>query len=296
MEFYHSAMSKYAKSFELPIGVHVADPQVNTSYHSHEFCEVAIVSAGSGRQRIYGRGFVDAVAKDVFILPTGTTHGYSDVDGMVVINVLFSPERIPIPELDIANLEAFRYLSKAKGPKAGPGGQFLHFRLNEAEFARVKDIALEMNEMKRNPRQGGTFMLYALLLELLGRLCLCENLQARRPERYRYIDKAVEAINKSQGGIALPLDALAKRAGMSERNMRRQFKRATGTAPSKYLIEQRVRKGAELLLSSDLPVGEIALRCGFCDGSYFCLQFKRLLGMAPKAYRKQKDFAKWPNA
>ena len=69
---------------------------------------------------------------------------------------------------------------------------------------------------------------------------------------------------------------------------RRYFKRHTGVSPLVYLNQLRIERAKELLrLESSLSVGEIALRCGFRDPLYFSTAFKRSVGKAPLAYRKE---------
>ena len=55
-----------------------------------------------------------------------------------------------------------------------------------------------------------------------------------------------------------------------------------------YLLEKRLLLAAEKLLSTNLPVTDIALSCGFTSPSYFTKQFRKLIGSTPSVYRKEK--------
>ena len=58
-----------------------------------------------------------------------------------------------------------------------------------------------------------------------------------------------------------------------------------GVPPGQYLQQFRIGKARELLISSTLSVGEIAVRCGFDDLFYFSNLFRRLTGVSPRGYR-----------
>lgn len=84
---------------------------------------------------------------------------------------------------------------------------------------------------------------------------------------------------------ALPVDALAARAHMSRRNYDRRFREITGSTPGTWLIYQRVIRAQELLESGDLPVDEVARRCGFSSAAALRPHFRRVTGATPAAYR-----------
>ncbi len=55
---------------------------------------------------------------------------------------------------------------------------------------------------------------------------------------------------------------LARRAGMSSRNLARHFNAVTGVSPLRWLLTQRVRRAQELLETSDLSIEQIAVTDG----------------------------------
>ena len=81
------------------------------------------------------------------------------------------------------------------------------------------------------------------------------------------------------------LDALAAQANVSKFHFVRLFTRATGRTPHRYLRELRLRRGAELLVSSADPVQRIALACGYRSAGQFAAAFRREHGVTPTAYR-----------
>jgi transcriptional regulator GlxA family with amidase domain len=59
--------------------------------------------------------------------------------------------------------------------------------------------------------------------------------------------------------------------------------------PRTYLVRMRVAIAAELLRSTSRRATEIALEVGFYDHSDFSRQFRRIMGVAPTVYRRQRD-------
>src|SRR5262245_9412187 len=75
------------------------------------------------------------------------------------------------------------------------------------------------------------------------------------------------------------LEELAAVARLSPCYFARQFKRATGLPPHRYVIARRVERARRLLQRDpDLPLAGVAAHAGFSDQSRFCRHFKRLLG------------------
>jgi transcriptional regulator GlxA family with amidase domain len=83
----------------------------------------------------------------------------------------------------------------------------------------------------------------------------------------------------------LPIEHLARRARMSRRNFDRRFREITGTAPATWLTHQRVLRAQQLLESTRLPVEEVARQCGFATAAALRPHFRRIVGIAPAAYR-----------
>jgi transcriptional regulator GlxA family with amidase domain len=72
---------------------------------------------------------------------------------------------------------------------------------------------------------------------------------------------------------------------MSRRNFDRRFRAITGTAPATWLTHQRVLRAQQLLESTRLPVEEVARQCGFTTAAALRPHFRRIVGIAPAAYR-----------
>jgi AraC family transcriptional regulator, transcriptional activator FtrA len=83
------------------------------------------------------------------------------------------------------------------------------------------------------------------------------------------------------------LASLAARAAMSPRTLQREFRAATGLAPSPWLTRERVARARELLETSRLPPERIAQVVGLKSEESLRHHFRRQVGAAPARYRRQ---------
>ncbi len=82
-----------------------------------------------------------------------------------------------------------------------------------------------------------------------------------------------------------PLEAPARRVGMSLRNFVRRFKQATGDSPLTYLQKLRIAAAKRLLESDHRTMQEISEAVGYQDVAFFRALFQRHTGASPSAYR-----------
>ena len=81
-------------------------------------------------------------------------------------------------------------------------------------------------------------------------------------------------------------EMLADKMAMSLSQFNRKIKAITGFNSSGYILQMRLDKAKRLLSSTEDPIGEIALKCGFPDMSYFSRTFKQSFDATPSQYRK----------
>jgi AraC-like DNA-binding protein len=83
------------------------------------------------------------------------------------------------------------------------------------------------------------------------------------------------------------LAELAALTGLSQFALLRAFRDATGLPPHAYLNQLRVRQ-ARLLLDDGLPPAEVAAQTGFADQAHLTRHFKRVVGVPPAAYQRER--------
>jgi transcriptional regulator GlxA family with amidase domain len=80
---------------------------------------------------------------------------------------------------------------------------------------------------------------------------------------------------------------LAGLVRLSSSHFCRAFRKTFGETPSTYLTKQRMIRAQQLMLTSRVPLTQVALACGMCDQAHFSRTFRRIVGTNPKAWRRQ---------
>ena len=83
----------------------------------------------------------------------------------------------------------------------------------------------------------------------------------------------------------ITLNDLSKVANMHPNYFCRFFRSITHQSPMEYVTMYRIEKAAQMLHSTELPVTEICMECGFNECSNFIKKFKKYKGITPKQYR-----------
>lgn len=78
---------------------------------------------------------------------------------------------------------------------------------------------------------------------------------------------------------------IAQSASISESECLRCFRSEIGIAPIQYLRQMRIQKAAQLLLSGEYRISDVAFKCGFQDVSYFSKTFREIKGVSPTEYK-----------
>ena len=83
----------------------------------------------------------------------------------------------------------------------------------------------------------------------------------------------------------ITVSKLAALGYISPSAFNRRFKKEIGITPIEYLIEIRIQKAKTLLMRKNIPVTEVAMRCGFGSSAHFSSCFQARVGIAPSEYR-----------
>ncbi len=77
-------------------------------------------------------------------------------------------------------------------------------------------------------------------------------------------------------------------SGLSATHFARAFRSTTGSPPHKYLMAVRMARGRRLLGETDLPIVDVAFRCGFEQAGSFATAFRKSTGVTPREWRQER--------
>ena len=83
----------------------------------------------------------------------------------------------------------------------------------------------------------------------------------------------------------LSIGTIAKRTGMSTRQLDRLFEAELHESPAAVYRAMRIDQGRWMLQHSQRPVSEVALMTGFADGAHFSRAFRKRFGISPSQCR-----------
>jgi AraC-like DNA-binding protein len=86
----------------------------------------------------------------------------------------------------------------------------------------------------------------------------------------------------------LTTDALARLVRLSPSHFMRAFKVSFGSSPHRYIVRRRIAHAQGLMLTTDAPLGQIALECGLADQSHLAKLFYKSVGETPGAWRRSR--------
>ena len=79
---------------------------------------------------------------------------------------------------------------------------------------------------------------------------------------------------------------LARKVGVSQRQLERLCRRYLGATPARYYAQLRLDRARRMLRQTELPIAEIAIACGFVSLSHFSKVYRRQFGCSPRSDRR----------
>lgn len=107
------------------------------------------------------------------------------------------------------------------------------------------------------------------------------------PEYREFLNRCISVIETHLQDPLFSAKSFADELGMSHSNLYKRVKSVSGKSVSEFIRYVRLRKAAELMISSDCNVSQASFEAGFNDIKYFREQFTKLFGMKPSEYIKK---------
>lgn len=167
----------------------------------------------------------------------------------------------------------------------------VHVRGATPEAMAIGQLIPQLAKEVREERVGKG-MATGLLTQLIFLHVLRAHLAADSPSRgwLRALadPRIAPVIHKIHARPSYPwsLNELADIASMSRSSFALRFKAVAGIAPLTYVTEWRMRLAERALREEEIGVATLAYSLGYSSESAFSNAFKRVIGVAPKHYRR----------
>jgi AraC-like DNA-binding protein len=158
--------------------------------------------------------------------------------------------------------------------------------------AAVAHISRALNEAMRDDRANAALYL---------RRAECALRPAARPEKPRTANQGPRLLAWQQRRVLEHIEAnltaplrnreLAALAGFSEFHFIVAFRNSLGASPHEFIIQRRIGRARQLMVSTGMPLCDIASECGLADQAHLSRLFRKVVGETPAAWRKSQASA-----
>lgn len=108
-------------------------------------------------------------------------------------------------------------------------------------------------------------------------------------EDREFLMRVIETVNEGFATQQWSVEATAQKLNMSVQTFRRRLVSASGESPKAFISAIQMEKAGKLLTDNpDMPVVDVAYKCGFDEASSFTHTFKRIYGVTPTQYREKQ--------
>jgi AraC-like DNA-binding protein len=227
-------------------------------------------------------------AGDVFVITPNEVHGYDDIEGLDLCNIMFDFKRFDISDSDLQHLPGFHALFHLEPAFRLERGLTSKFRLSKEQMLHLfHNLVAPLEEEYRDRPPACESMMHAYLTLVIGYLSrnYVEQATPASPELLGL--SRVRSFIESNYQDDISLQDLADIACMSKNTLLRAFTKYYGGSPIKYLIHYRLTKASDLLREGNSSVTDVAYAVGFSDSSYFARQFQKAYRLTPREFRKR---------
>lgn len=245
-----------------------AGPDDPAFEEQHEDCCIALVTAGSFRYRA-PQGTALLAPGAILLGNQGSCFecGHEHAAGDRCIAFHFEPKHLEDIAAGVPGATRLGFQRAHLPPSLALEGLFAEAQMPIADAAAYEEIAV---------RLAGA--VYAALAGSAPRAVQPSAHDAKR------ITRALRRI-EAEFDRPLSLELLAREAAMSRYHFLRVFRALVGMTPHQFLLRTRLQHAALMLRLSGRPITSIALDVGFGDLSTFNRRFRRVMGLAPGAWR-----------
>ena len=252
--------------------------------HWHPELEIMFVEKGSV---VYQQGQQNLTlhVNDILITPPNTVHGLQAYNAELLARyIIIAPEAIAMPPTHIFQKEFVAPLQQGRlvMPTLLRPGDPAHTLLLPY-MQRLRGCITYRPNYKQN-----RFAVAMAICTALAPLCRIADSEAPIPELLHPAVQACMHYIRHNYSQRLTLATLAKQVQLQPDYLCTLFKKHTGQTMVEYITHIRVAAAANLLRDTPLLISRVAEQCGFRSECLLYKNFKAIMGMTPRAYRKQR--------
>ena len=163
-------------------------------------------------------------------------------------------------------------------------GQEIRRHGMKIKFQQPYPIQPLLEEIRDLFEQQGSAFQEQLTVKLYELVCKIRREVLMTGSEGIFLEKLNKAVNNWMNQ-PITLEKLSETFGVGKFTLIREFKKHTGMPPVAYMIQIRHKYARQLLLTSDMPIAEIAKCCGYSSVSFFVSDFKKHQGITPGQIR-----------
>ncbi|MBE6359558.1 MAG: helix-turn-helix domain-containing protein [Lentisphaerae bacterium] len=267
----------------MPSGTHMSN-----RFHGHIYSELAIVVSANGAIHCAEGKSHPLENGDVLLIHPDKIHGYKNAGFLEIFNILYCPDKLPLPPLDGSTMRLFPLIILPH-TDTGRALEKPLLKLNKTELNEAKNTALALQKELEGNAIGKHLRAFGFFINLLTLICRAGGGEVKK-EHETSLTAAIQYLNLHHRERP-DTDLLAHRANMSRRVFFRKFHEFTGMSPYRYALKKSLSTAEELLMNSSITLSEIAYECGFYDSNHLSRVFKAEYGTSPGKFRKEHSIS-----
>lgn len=248
--------------------------------HWHDEVEIIFVKKGKVTISIQEEVF-HAQPGDLFFVNSGELH-FMESDDMSVeyYTILFPLEFISFQSEDAIEKEVFLPLRQK---------QLLFPIVPEEQKKQLIQWIEQMILVNEEKIAGYQLRTRILLLELVDFLLKEECFKTADFSNATSLQRDLVAFVQKHYTEKISLSMLAQEFHLSEKYVSWYFKEHFSISFMQYVVHLRMSKAKDMLVTTDLPITEVALSCGYPSVNLFIRNFKEMYNVTPLQYRKRTN-------
>lgn len=240
--------------------------------HSHNHYEIYFLSKGN-RSFFLSNALYKISAPTVVVIPPNAVHK-TEGESFERHNVNVSENYLNAFEKSVLDSVALKFI-----------------KLSPQESKNLVAVLASAYEIEKgqkhfNLEQRAVFSYFVYLLSKLNYKTVESKTDFQSPIPPLYL-KILDFLN-SNFNESITLDVLSERFFIPKPTLLYNFKRFVGSSPIDFLLEVRLTKAKQMLVTTKKSIDEIAYNCGFSSANYFGLIFKKKENISPSGYRKNQ--------